>query len=310
MLCLLITDPCTSQISDSTGTFSYDAINTIIAVAIFVLGFVITNLINKNNKRKELELYKLLIVDWTKSEFQSITTYIENLILFANNIRENDSLNIAQYTSNVITFKRLNSLTIEKITDALVVNIKDDNKPASVKHLHNYLFQLDYFEEATTDIWKKYEQYCKMCDELREEWNKAYIPLNSLLIERYSVPKEELSELEISFLDAIERMFYGILSEKKDELDEIGISIWNEKFIKPAFNLIGSNEGYSKSIKLRPFIKLIKDLLIVRVKHDSYKRFAEVFLRSSDVMKKAQGILYDSVEYFEQHDIKSFWFIK
>ncbi|MDL2319799.1 hypothetical protein LJC45_01560 [Alistipes sp. OttesenSCG-928-B03] len=305
-----IADVSPNIITAPLDLFPYDAINTIIAVLIFVLGFYINILITKKNKKKELELYKLLIVDWTLSIKNSIKIYIKSLNEFAENIAKNESLNIAQYISNTVNIKRLTDLSLEKMTDTLVVNLSAKDEKESVKKLHNYLLQLDYFSEATPDIWKKYETYCDACDEIRDKWNVAYMALNKLLMERHTHNQSDYTDLEVSFLDHIQTLFTNILLQKKDEMEEIGMTVWNEELIQPSLDLIVSNVEISKSMKCRPIISIIHDLRIVRVMHDSNKRFSEVFIRSGETMQKASDIMFDSVSYFDNHQIKSFWKIK
>ncbi len=293
---------------------------TIVAICIFILGFIITGIINKANKRIELKLYKQLIVSWTESTKSSIDLFISKLQEFAIAVSQNESLNIAKYEHNLITFQRLNSLPIEKIADVLTLNIKikrkGDSQGQATKMMYRYISQIEYIEACVSKITEEYyKSYVQNSKNVMDEWNKNFIALkNSLTHRRLHRDYEHASERERHFYDLIEIQFVKLQMQHRNANGEVPMSLWDSDFIQTSMDSIEAN--------LREDVNLLESALFVEVsthiaglqlsymQHIANKGFGRVFLEMSNNMQKAENDIFESIKYFKEHRLRRILYIK
>lgn len=288
---------------------------TIVSVVIFILGFFISAWINKNKKRKELELYKLLIVDWVKNSKKSIDQYIEILGAFAKAVKESDSLNIAPYKTNILCFEKLKSLPIEKVADALLVNLqmKRNEKQISSK-LFNLIDQLEFLDKNYNLVISHYEKYCKENEQLLNEWNTHFIDLtkniaNNLNNTTISDEEKKFYEYSLSLQMIIVNIQKQNVIEGKNP--EIARSICMDNYIAPVYEYGKNNsEELASSIIINKTMNILHEVKMVNIKYNEHCKFGDVFKSMNDQMIKAKTILFESIKYYETHNIKSSWKIK
>lgn len=287
-------------------------ISIIITVLIFFLGFIISNLIEKYKKKRELELYKLLIVELVNDSKKDIEQYIESLRIFAQEVKKSDSLNIALYHSNVLCFEKLSSLPLEKITDALLVNLKVRKKEnKATKHLFNLIRQLEFLEKNAKLITINYEKYLKQNELLLDEWNKYFIELTKNIGSNYI--DITTSEPERQFYDHSKPIQMKIVDIQKQNIaesksPEVPRSKIMNEFINPVYEYGKQNSGeFSSSSKIQETMMMLHEVKMVNMKYNNHIKFGNLFERMNEEMIKAKTILYETIEYYENHDIKSFW---
>ena len=290
-------------------------VSIIVSVVVFVSGIIVTILIEKNKKRKELELYKLLIVEWVKVSKSNIDQYIKSLGEFSHKIKNSDSFNIESYHTNLLCIEKLNTLPLEKLTDALLINLKvEKNEKSAAGQLYNLINQLEFLEKNAALIKGIYENYCKGNEILLNEWNGHYLELTKNVAENFN----DLDSADIY------RKFYefSLLKQKKiidfqkqNVNDDNNLALSRSKFmtefINPVYNYgLENSPQFGTSVNIQKTMTLLNELKIDSLKYDNHNGFGEVFEKMNDQMIRARTILFESIDYYKIHKIKSFWRIK
>ena len=267
------------------------------------------NIDRKNKKRKELELYKLLIVEWVKDSKNHFDRYTLSLGEFAQKIKDSDSLDKVPYVMNLLCIQKLNSLPIEKLTDALLLNLKvETNDKSSLKEFFNLVNQLEFIEKNDIQIKSIYEKYSKESELLLDEFNSQYIPLTNDISENYF-------DVDTT---TIERKFYEFaLTYQRSIVEfqklnrEIPRSKFMTEFIDPVYQYGVNNPiDFANSKRIQKTMKILNEIKIVNIKYINHAGFGDLFRKMNEKMIKAQSILFKSIEYYDTHNIKSICGIK
>lgn len=285
------------------------ALSALITTLIFVVGIFINILIKKYEKRNELVLYKKLITIWIKNSQTSIDQFISSLKNFASDIKENDNLNIAQYTTNLICFDRLNDISINKITDALIINIANKSKNSDpVTNMYNLLTQVEFIEKNSVEIRSVYEKYCIENQKIMDEWNDNYLNFRNAM---KSFNNNNINEKELFFSEKIYSCINPIIiSQSERPLEEYPISKWKSNFVDPILSYFTTDVDFIKSEKIITVVMNISNLRIAILKHEKLNTFGDVFAGMCQCMIDSKKILFESCDYFEKKNIRNLFFIR
>ncbi len=283
--------------------------DVLIPMAVFIIGILINWLSKKISKRNELKLYKRLITNWVKYSKKSLDDYIESLHKFAIAVQQNESLNNALYTTNFIYDDRINKIPIEKITDTLIINLSSKNKSESMKNMYKLLIDSEFIEKNYKLISTTYQTYCSECSNLMDEWNKSMPEVQRLIAEE--LLKKNNDEQIIEFHRKLDKLLVTLFAEhkatsSKEGYSEILMNKWNSEFLKPAESLCNEKKYHSEE-KNRITIYEISNLRMVYAKFCMLKGYSSVFIDMKTQMENVRKELFDSIEYFERHNIKCFF---
>ena len=286
----------------------------IISIVIFFMGFIISRFIEKNKKRKELELYKLLVVEWVNDSKKSIDHYVKYLEAFAKKVKSSDSLNSIPYQTNRLCLNKLNALPIEKLTDALFINlqIKPTEKKSSIQ-LFNLINQLDFLDKNIRLVTAHNEKYYKENEGLLHEWNTHLVILTKNIVNNYN--DKTKTEIEDKFYEYSLTLQKDIINLQKQNAEgtnylEVARSIFMSKYINP-INKYGINDQkFANSQRIQMTMNLLRELTMVNLKYNNLVGYGNDFENMNFENIKAQTILFKSIAYYESHKIKSFWKIK
>lgn len=298
---------------DLPSSSDSEIITVIISILVFAIGIFISWSFDRYKKKKELELYKLLIVEWTKCFKPSVDAFINHLDTFANELIKNSSLNIPKYVFVTLNFDKINSLPLDKLIDALVVNISTKiDKKIAVNSSYNLLNQLYFLEIIVKDIQKTYDNYCIENRKIMDEWNEHFMSLSEQLSQTSS--DKSLDALECQYYEKIWnelKPFILVQHEKirNGEDPDYSISEFKEKFIIPAYEY-NTNPVFAKSSKISKTILTISMLRNTILKHEKINEFGFVFKERSESMKFSWDSVYSSVLFYEKQAITKFWDIK
>lgn len=298
-----------AKISDNT--YMQFGISIFVSVCIFVLTFIINELLRRWNKRKELVLYKYIIEElWIKSH-QSIDEYTKALDKFELNIKENDDLNVAMWETPAINVSKLRSIGVDKIADTLEINLDCKNKKLRKFNMMTLLFQLDYIDNVSKEVRKVYEEYYEQSQKLMDEWNQSYIRLIDLTQKMSTLT--DLNSLESEYLGHIRNLIDQTINSQPS--GSVGVSQWNQRVIFPAQECINNitrsrengGEDYVRILDIINTIKIFEQLFI---RYMSLKGFAHTFTTYKMGISESNKQLSDAVSFISKHQLKSFWKIK
>ena len=290
-------------------------IPTSVSVTVFILGFLITFFYEKHKKRKELELYKQLIVEWVNDSKKSIDQYVDSLGAFTKIVSDSDSLIIAPYHTNLLCFEKLKSLPLEKLADALLVNLQTKRNEKQVSsRFFNLINQLEFLDKNSNLVMADYEKYCKENEQLRNEWNTHFIDLTKNIACNFI--DGTISDKEYKFYEFSLAQQMNIVNMQKQNVQEgknpaIARSIYMNNYIIPVYEYGTNNsEQFANSSKIQKTMSMLNEVKNVNIKYDEQRKYGDHFKMMNDNMNESKKILFESIEYYETHDIKSFWKIK
>ncbi|MDR2911179.1 MAG: hypothetical protein LBV47_07460 [Bacteroidales bacterium] len=291
----------------------------IIAVLTFALGFIINGYMNKRHKRRELNLYKNLIISWTESHKKAIDNFTNSLQKFGSEVKNNIYMNIPQYDNYLMSLERLNSIPIEKIADVFMINIKikdeEDSTEIAAKHMHRYIASIEYLSAVSIKVMKYRDDYEIEAKNIMNEWNTNFLNLKYSLISRTTHVKwNETSPEEQCLYKKIEDMFLMMQLLPKNEDCEAGMPIWDEKFIHPAMTYIEQSIGNNPQLlSSEIFITIstyIAGLQFLFMKWQANKGFGCVFLDTHKHVVSCCKDIYEAIEYFKNHRLRHSLYIK
>lgn len=287
----------------------------IIPIFIFIVGFYVKELVEKNRKRKELELYKLLLVEWVNDSKKNIDQYIQSLGEFAERIKTSDSLNIVSFNTNLLGIERLSSLPLEKLMDSLLINLnvkKNDNQ--ITRKLFNLIHQLEFLEENSKLVKNYYNKYIDDTNQLREEWNISFVDLTKNIGHNYN--DITVTQFERNFYMYLMPLQMKIVEKQKENVGrcnnpEISRSIIMQEYINPSYNYGLQNESeLSNSSKVNRTMSMLKEVWTINMKYDNHAKYGNLFDNINKQIIASKTILFESIQYYENHKIKSILKIK
>lgn len=161
----------------------------------------------------------------------------------------------------------------------------------------NFLYQIEYLNKVEVIIKSVYDEYCIHNNKIMEEWNSNYMQMIDFIgtCDTNSMSKEDyiiFNTIIASFMSQIDPN--GTFS---------GFDKWENEFINPATILV------AKAFK-NPIIKQIaiyvRNMRIIKIKHDKLNQFSVVFDSYIENLKTAQSIIMNSIEHFRKQEIKKY----
>jgi hypothetical protein len=148
-----------------------------IPIVIFGCGVLINWGIKKSDRYKERQLIKNTIVLWIDKILNSIDMYLGELNSFSVKLRTSTVLGPHMFNRIHIPSLRLASFSIDRLTDALVLNLKANKKERALNvpqiKLFNYCESVDFLTNAQQHISERYDEYYKYCNKTITEWNNC-----------------------------------------------------------------------------------------------------------------------------------------
>lgn len=268
-----------------------------VSVLTFLFGFIISEAIRRSNKSNELKQYKQFIQEWVEKSNSNLEEYIRSLEDFSKEVKVNTDLNIAQWKTSMIHLSEINRIPLEKFSDIYLWGHTKKNREQNRKELMNLLYQIEYLNKVEEIIKSIYDEYCINNNKIMDEWNSNYMQMIDFIgtCDTNSMSKED----SINF-NAIIASFMSLI---KTDGTFSGLDNWENKFINPAMILL------AKSFK-NPIIKqvaiYVRNMRIVKVKHDKLNQYSVVFDSYVESLKKAQSIIMNSIEHFKKQEIKEY----
>lgn len=216
---------------------------------------------------------------------------------FSEKVKVNTDINIAQWRTSIIHLSEINKIPLEKFSDIYLWGHPEENKEQNRKELMNFLYQIEYLNKVEVIIKSVYDEYCIHNNKIMEEWNSNYMQMIDFIgtCDAYSMPKED----SIIF-NTIISSFMSII---KTDGTFSGFDNWENKFINPAMILV------AQALK-NPIIKqiaiYIRNMRIIKIKHDKLNQYSVVFDSYIVNIKNAQSIIMDSIEHFKKQEINKF----
>ena len=268
-----------------------------ICVSILVVKYTFkkSESLREKNKKDELDQYKFFIIEWIDKSKPTLDDYIASLKIFAENVKNNEDMNIARKKQNIVHITRIKDIQLEKYADIFVFNIDKNKINENRKNLMNLLYQIDYIELALIELKKIHKEYCFENNKVMDEWNYFYMQLNDLFFMNPNIDKLPSDAVSLIIRKIID-LYIPLIRVSKDG-DFIGTTVWTEKFILPALTILCS-PIYSESALLLDITRIIKGLQIAIMKHQKINSYSISFNSYAENLQTAEDDLMESLRHF------------
>lgn len=267
-----------------------------VSILTFLIGFIVSEAIRRHNKSNELKQYKLFIQEWVEKSNSNLDEYIHSLEDFSEKVKINTDLNIAPWRTSMIHLSEINKIPLEKFSDIYIGGHSKENKEHNRKELINFLYQIEYLNKVESLIMSVYDEYCLQNNKIKDEWNSNYIQLFDFIgtCNMSSMSPEEL-HVFINFKEKLMPLL-------NQDGSFSGIDRWEKEFINPMMDLIKPFPLTSHVIY--QFAMYIRNMRIIKMKHDKLNQYSLIFSSYIKNLKKSQAIIMDSIKHFKSQKIK------
>lgn len=273
-------------------------ISLIVSVIIFCVGFYISELIRRHNKSNEFKQYKQFIHEWVEKSNFNLEEYINSLEDFSEKVKVNTDLNIAPWRTSMIHLSEINKIPLEKFSDIYIWGHSEEKKEQNRKYLMNFLYQIEYLNKVEVLIKSVYDEYCINNNKIMDEWNSNYMQLLDFI---GMCNAENMSPEEHYVYNNTTNKLAPLL---KPDGSFSGIDRWENEFINPMLDILKPLPLTSHIIY--QFIIYIRNMRIIKMKHDKLNQYNYVFNEYVVNLKHSQSIIKNAIEHFKNQEIKYF----
>ena len=162
----------------------------------------------------------------------------------------------------------------------------------------NLLYQIEYLNKVESLIMSEYDEYCINNSKIMEEWNSNYMQLFDFI---GTCDTQSMSSEEVFIMTNIISKIEPLLNE---DGKFSGIDKWENNFINPMLDLLKPLPLTSHIIK--QFAMYIRNMRIIKMKHDKLNQYSTVFDAYIQNLNNAQSIINTSINYFKEQKVKYF----
>lgn len=267
-----------------------------VSVITFLLGFIVSEAIRRYNKSNELKQYKHFIQEWVYKSNENLEKYIKSLKEFSEKVKGNTDANIVQWRTSMIHLSEISKIPLEKFSDIYLWGHSKENREQNRKELMNFLYQIEYLNKVEVIIKSVYDEYCINNNKIMDEWNANYMQMIDFISTH---DKKNIQEDSTIFNTIV----VAFMSQIKTDGTFSGYDNWENHFIKPAMILVCNDLD-------NPIIKqiaiYIRNMKIIKMKHDKLNQYSAVFDSYIENLKKAQSTIMKSIEHFKKQEIKKY----
>jgi hypothetical protein len=148
--------------------------SVIISLGTFILGYIITGAISKQQKFKERRLIQQTIVEGLEGIQSHLRTYIGSVRKLANDIQSSDELNPQAFKCNRVSLSKFNEIPFDKLSDALLFHIKRNKQAEASRILFQYISDIEFLIEVQTLVKEHYNQYKDTFVAYMNQWNDLW----------------------------------------------------------------------------------------------------------------------------------------
>jgi hypothetical protein len=290
------------------SSYNTDGLAIIVSVLLALSLLWLNKLMDRAKKRNELVLYKEMIVSWLEYSKNDIITNEKVIKDFSKTIKKIDTLDIENLSIVDINFSKIYSLPLEKVSDALLVNLEVEDSKESSKYLYDLINQIYFFIDFSKQLADIYNEFKSDIAQLSEEWNKTFIPLSMNITDNlknakdkeaefYKIGKEQFSIFNIEHRQRIE-------DNPRDNNPHLSRCV--EICIMPLLNYYNSNPTIQTSIIVDKTLQLIHLINNIIIQHRIYtEAYSAKFLDISRRIEISEAVLFEAVEFFKKNKIKS-----
>lgn len=272
----------------------------IVTLIIFFGGIFYNNRLSKKQIWREVNLVKELFSNWVQFSKVRTVNQAKNIEEFANKIYSNVLITPITIVIEPLLFEKLNELPTEKVFNALVINLKDPGN-VQLNRFTILVCQIDFLTKLESIIFKEYENYFDLLNQLTLRYNFAYTKSIEMIFSGSLKAQKDLFQFEIDkFFHLIElrEIWLAKLIDKNPSADDFFLLVdtWLEFYDSDGNNFLNQStlDHYS----------LLDNLKSIQREWMSYKlSFHNTFLKNAEKLVTSHEVIYKAA--IELSNLKS-----
>jgi hypothetical protein len=278
---------------------------------IFFLGYFLTWRKNQLDKKKEIKIYRDLIIEWITLAKVRTTTQIANCRAFSKSILESEHIDAAPYKHAPLMYEKLNAINIDKTINVFVFN-SSGLQTDKLQNFNKLTANINFLDKVEEELKQKYEKSSVQFLAVNEEFNKTFISIESIFLRRVNetgVVRGNKDFKHIQTLNDLRVVYDKTSGDAKDGITAIHtfdklVTPWLE-YVQAAFNHDKSNAF------LFELYNELTNMQLIKRRWKAYKDgYSQIFINYADQMEISYSDLEDCVAYFNKSKIASWWKVK
>ena len=264
-------------------------------IFIFFLGHFIAWLKSKFERKREIDSFKSLILEWIELSKKPIETQILSCNTFAEELEKSEDMTSLLFNANKLLAEKIDTLPLEKMINAFSVNT-DGDKDQNYKMTYNLVSHFNFFKHVEKSIEITFEGYNKFFDEIVVNWNSKFNEFDDII----SIHSKEIANViphpyykfHLEVLK-ITKAWLASAPKDKNSIRHLEVSLINPLINFTALELETNQSDYAFKLS-----SVMRDLKIHVVQWDNAKRANAGLFKS---IAKNMGSAYKKLEEVRIH---------
>lgn len=294
-----INDALISQNNNSFLGVSWDILlPALISILVFVLGYIISNLLERRKIQKNRILVRDTIITWADSNFETLEKYVQSIKNLAERIGKSDDYGPETFAIQHITIDVLTQFSIDRLTDALVSGLpgKMDRKVKGAQ-LNAYLTSVSYLVITQKVVMEQYEEYRLKATDLSYQWDAKW--------KAFQQNFDMNTMRHLTMQNSPEKQFYSDLFQIIQSCDkDISKYSSGKILILALMRAFDSNHFWSKEILETNYV--FKNLYAIMSQIEDLKQYQQLFLDDVEKIEKGIEKFRGVIDFYRGHKMK-YW---
>ncbi len=262
-----------------------------VTLIIFFLGQFLGYYFKKQERKTKLQNSKTSLETWILQLEETAQQLMKNCAEFNDELTNNDHIQpvILQYSPTLIN--KISELSVDDFLNYSTLNLVG-SEIGNAEKAFDIIHQIEFMKNVELDIRKHYDEFSIKVDKLLDKWNLANNDLLKAKLEMFNEVGNDPLHISFGFSHLINTFLNSWMAAKHDFKS---ITVWEEKFIKPFWDIIyeeiyvSPKDKYPSifSDKLQALQEVILTWKVVREGYSILiKGYGEDFLESYLVLKQ------------------------
>lgn len=295
------------------GIFSYDALfATGASIFVFTAGVFINFFQNRKKERIQASSIREAFFTWIELHKKAYLEQQESFTDFIKRLSESKDIQEERLVVKFIQIKKLLEIPFLKLMNVFVTN-SEGIKAKNEKSFFNLMNSLEFLVKFNDLVSKKYEEFRKGTDEIRNEWNEKFFDFDekktriSLAFSRCDVPELEAIAREMNSMTVI---FF--LKEEDTIGQPVQVENMMDGFFQPLRKFLAKQMNLNPQVhELQELSMVIEEIFVVYKKWKAWKSgFIQIFASLKELHDKNFKSVEEQLNHFQKNDLVPFWKFK
>lgn len=283
-------------------------IPVLITIFLFFIGYLLNWLIQKSERKRELESIKTTITNWIDLIDLPIQTQISSCKTFAENLRNSIDLQPESLDLSQLHASKLKEFGLKELIETFITNLKGTESQKS-KDLFNIVSQIEFLSSIETMIPEAYKIYQNHTFELMELWNKNLKELDDFKTSTVQQIGTQRTHPSYNFLVQINSISNAWVHNNPNGAS---LNITKTQLLDPLYNLASSTIIANSNDSYAPILESkVQDLkLVYKRKISHFDGNAKIFETYVSNLNIAYNTLKTTSDKLKTESLISIWKIK